>query len=213
MNQAIYRYSAHVAAMAMKTFVGLIGFVLITASGLASADTLDFSRNAGENDLAFAARVLQFSTDADPHTIATTWNGISTLFVDYTTTDNYPERPLVALQQQPNGRYRAIRVTLGEQEGGTPDIVAIGFARASRSPTKDLVVILAWTQRHYDFGGTLYEVRIFDTPKPDQTALTLLKISEHFGSECDCGWRDGTTKHFRFKTIAAVKTELKRLGY
>jgi hypothetical protein len=61
--------------------------------------------------------------------------------------------------------------------------------------------------------GTLCEVRIFDAPKPDHLALNLLKISDHFGFECDCEWRDGRRRHFRFKTIAAVKTELKRLGY
>jgi hypothetical protein len=31
--------------------------------------------------------------------------------------------------------------------------------------------------------------------------------------ECDCTWDDGTSKHFRFKTMASIKAELKRLGY
>ncbi len=197
----------------MKTFWRLASFLLTLACGLASAQAEDFTRAAGENDQAFAMRVLQLSPNADPHTTAATWNGVATLFVDYTTTADDPERPLVAFQQQPNGHYRAIQVTLGEQEGGTPDVAAIGFAHASHHPTKDLIVILAWRQQHYDFAGTLYEVRIFGASKPEQTTLTPLKISDHFGSGCDCGWRDGTQKHFHFKTIAAVKAELKRLGY
>ncbi len=133
--------------------------------------------------------------------------------MDYQTGGDYPERPLVALQQQPTGGYREIQVTAGEKEGGTLDIVALGFANADHDPAKQLIVILAWSQRHADFEGTLYEVRIFDDPKPGQQALTLLKVSQKFGSGCDCQWRDGTSKHDRFKTIAAVKAELKRLGY
>jgi len=197
----------------MKRLWLLTIFILAVACGSTDARAQDVSREAGEGDLSFAKRVLHFSNDADPHTTAATWSGIPTLFVDYETPGDDPERPLVALQQQPDGRYRTIQVTLGEQEGGTPDIAAIGFARADPHPAKKLIVILAWAQRHYDVEGTLYEVRIFDNPKPDQKALTLVKLSQHFGSECDCGWRDGTTKHFRFKTIAAVKAELKRLGY
>jgi len=197
----------------MKRLWLLVSFVLTVACGPTAARAQDFNRVPGESDLSFAKRVLRFSNDADPHTTAASWNGIPTLFVDYETTGEYPERPLVALQRRPNGEYRIIKVTIGEQEGGTPDVVALGFANADRDPAKELIVILAWPQVHYDVEGTLYEVRIFDDPKPDQEALTLLKVSQKLGSACDCGWRDGTMKHVRFKTIAAVKAELKRLGY
>jgi len=177
----------------------------------ARAQTLD--RAPGESDLSFATRVLGLPKDAEPHTTLAAWNGVPTLFVDYKTDEADPERPLVALQRQAAGDYRAIQVTLGEQEGGTPNILAIGFANADRDPDRELIVILAWPQVHYDFSGTLYEVRLFDAPKPGQAELALLPVSGKFGSGCECGRRDGPDEHYRFKTVAAVKAELKRLGY
>lgn len=56
-------------------------------------------------------------------------------------------------------------------------------------------------------------MQIFAPPQPGQKALTMLSISKKFGTECKCTWDDGTSKTFRFKTIVAVKAELKRLGY
>lgn len=196
----------------MKRLGLFTSFVLTLACVLTGARAQDFDRAPGENDLAFAKRVVGFADNADPHTTAVSWSGLQTLFVDYQTAEDYPERPLVALQRLADNRYRAIQVTTGEQEGDTPDI-ALGLANADHDPAKELIVILSWAQMHYDVEGTLYEVRIFDGPKPGQKALTQLKASRKFDATCDCHWRDGTTKHFRFKTIAAVKTELKRLGY
>ena len=188
--------------------------ILVLACAFTTARAQDITRAPGENDRAFATRALHLMGDAEPHVTAASWNGVPTLFVDYQTSGEYPERPIAALQRQPSGGYHAFQVTLGEQEGGTPDLVALGFARADHgSPAKDLIVILAWDVKHATVSGTLYEVRIFAPPHPGQQALTLLKVSEKFGSECECTWDDGTSKAFRFKTIAAVKAELKRLGY
>ncbi|MDR6531087.1 hypothetical protein J2800_001829 [Caulobacter rhizosphaerae] len=194
----------------LRRFTGVfLAFACLCAG--ARAQTLD--RAPGESDLAFATRALDLPKDAEPHTTPAAWNGVPTLFVDYKTSDADPERPLVALQRQAAGGYRTIQVTLGEQEGGTPDILAIGFANADRDPERELIVILAWPQVHYDFSGTLYEVRLFDAPKPGQTELTLLPVSGKFGTGCECGRRDGPDEHYRFTTVAAVKAELKRLGY
>lgn len=188
--------------------------VLVLACAFTAARAQAITRAPGENDLAFATRALHLTGDAEPHVTAANWNGVPTLFVDYQTSGEYPERSIVALQRQPSGGYQAFQVTLGEQEGGTPDLVALGFAHADHSsPAKDLIVILAWAQSHATVSGTLYDVRIFAPPQPGQTALTLLKVSEKFGMDCDCAWTDGTSKTFRFKTIATVKAELKRLGY
>jgi len=197
----------------MKSLWLIPALALLLACGFTEARASEYSRTVGETDMAFAQRVLRIPDSGDPNVIAADWNGVPTLFVDYETTGDNPDRLLVALQRQPDGAYRAIQVTDGEQEGGTPDIAAIGFANADRDPAKELIVILTWNQAHYDVGGTLYEVRLFDDPKPGQISLTQLKLSGHFGSECDCTWRDGSSKHYPFKTIAAVKAELKRLGY
>jgi hypothetical protein len=72
---------------------------------------------------------------------------------------------------------------------------------------------------HAVISGTLYEVRLFAPPGPDQDQLTPMKISAHFDSGCECDHDDGGPNdrtyqtHFRFKTIAAVKAELRRMGF
>jgi hypothetical protein len=61
-----------------------------------------------------------------------------------------------------------------------------------------------------------YEVRLFDDLQSEKAEkLTYLKaISDHFNQNtCDCVRRDGKTEHYRFKTVAAIKQELKRMGY
>ena len=189
------------------------GVVLVLAGAFGPTRPSGIERAAGETDAAFVGRALQLPPSADAHVTAANWNGVATLFVDHQTVAEYPERIVTALQRQPTGGYRAIEVTVGEQEGGTPDIAAIGFANADRDPAKELIVILAWPQQHYDVEGTLYEVRLFDDPKPGRSALTPLRLSHRFGAGCDCGRRDGTSSHFRFKTVAAVKAALRRLGY
>ncbi|HWA61303.1 MAG TPA: hypothetical protein VG939_08005 [Caulobacteraceae bacterium] len=190
----------------------LAGIVL--AGALSGSPVQVVGRPTPGSDLALAKRLLRFGDDADPHVTAATWNGVRTLFVDYETAGEDPERAVVAIQPRADGEPRTIQVTVGEQEGGAPDIVAIGFANADRDAAKELIVILAWPQvQHYDVSGTLYEVRIFDDAKPGGRALRLLDVSRRFGSECDCSWRDGSSKRFRYKTIAAVKAGLKRLGY
>jgi len=190
-----------------------LGLILVAACGPGAVSAQDFSRDTGETDLAFAKRVLHLTDDSDPHVTSAVWNGVATLFVDYMTPGEYGERPLLALRENPAGQFGKIDITTGEQEGGVPNIAAIGFANADHDAAKELIVILAWAQQHYDSSGTLYEVRIFDDPQPGQTALTLLKLSDKFGMGCDCASRDGKSTDFRFKTVAAVKAELKRLGY
>jgi hypothetical protein len=164
------------------------------------------SKLPSESDSAFASRVLKVPGGYELHTLTASWNGVPTIFVDYLTVPETvtPERPLIALQRAPEGGYRKLLVTVGESEGGEPDIEAIGFSNADHDPAKELIVILAWNQPHYGACGPVYEVRIFDDPKLSKASLRLLPVSKHFGEGCE---------HFRFKTIAAVKRELTRLGY
>ncbi len=198
-----------------QTFVAVLIAFGLAIGFRASADTTlhGLRRDAGESDLVFARRALHLDDDTALHVTAAAWNGLDTLFVDYSTAGDDPERPLVALQRAVDGSYRVVRITVGEQEGGTPDLSALGFAKAGGKTGEALIVILTWPVRHFDVDGTLYEVRIFHPPTPGQTAVTLAPASRKFGSGCDCAWRDGATKRYRFKTIAAVKAELRKLGY
>jgi hypothetical protein len=151
------------------------------------------------------------------HTLETVWNGKRTVFVDYPTVgdeagDNFLQMYAV---QASDGPLVPIKVAEVGPEGGDPELAAIGFANADRDPAKELIVILEWSQKHYDYGGSFLEVWLFDDPKPGQPALAkLTRLSEHFGLGCECSFRDGSkAKHYRFGTIANVKRELRKLGY
>ncbi len=184
--------------------------VALALPGLCGAAAAELQRSPGETAERFAERVLGI---AHVNALETVWNEAPAIFADYSR-PNGPDdvdHRLVLLRKMPDGFYRKIDVTVGEEEGGEARIAAIGFANADRDPAQELIVILAWPTEHYDVSGTFYEVRVFDDAG---APLALLKsVSAHFGSACDCTWRDGHSKHFRFKTIAAVKAELKRMGF
>jgi hypothetical protein len=143
-----------------------------------------------------------------------TWNGRPWVFADYLTgPGGEEERQLVMLDEQMV--QRPVQVTVGEQEGGAPRILAIGFANADRDRAKELIVLLAWDIRHYDVSGTMYGIRILDDWKPGQKALATVKAAERLFKQyaCDCGRRDEPNTVAKVKTIAAVKQALKRAGY
>ena len=77
-------------------------------------------------------------------------------------------------------------------------------------------MLLSWNVQHADVNGTLYEVRIFDDiQSPSQTRLTYLKqVSAHFSARQlrlrPQRWQAAGS--FRFKTIAAIRAELKKMG-
>jgi hypothetical protein len=179
---------------------------------------------AGESLEKFAARI----TGADQEGIKITkagWNGRPFVFVEYTASkpikggDSEEDRILVALQRISDGSYRKIDVTVGEEEGGTAQVEAIAFANADKDPAKELVVLLSWPVKHYDVQGTYYEVRLFDDLRSNsaEKLIYLKTLSEHFNKTgCECARRDGAgwkMEHYKFKTAAAIKQELKRMGY
>jgi len=153
----------------------------------------------------------------DPESTNTTqakWNGRDVAFVDYLTGAEEDELQVLVVYNDDSGRFRSTKVTTGERDCCVPQLAAIGFGNADRDAAKELIVILRRPILNYDVGGSLYEVRLFDDLKVGQDSLTpLLKISARFGSGCDCQRRDGDTTRYKFKTIAAVQKDLKRLGY
>jgi len=194
-------------------------FPLLALLANAAAPAPDWRLEAGETPAHFAARVLGQPED-ELNIVDAPWNGRRTLFADYQRGElqnNYTVsfRELFALVQQPDGAWRKLAVTTGEEEGGDAEVAAIGFANADRDADRELIVILKWPQQHYDYSGAFYEVRLFDTPAAGKPALAYLEtVSKKFGGVgCECSSREGGDKHYRFQTIAAVKQELKRLGY
>ncbi|MGB7656034.1 MAG: hypothetical protein WBL74_11190 [Novosphingobium sp.] len=152
---------------------------------------------------------------SDVETLPAIWNRAPVVFVNYVAArPEGTQRLLYVVHRDAKGRLQQTRVTAIDEDGGPPEIAAIGFANADRDPARELIVIQTWPQQHYDYGGAFYEVRLFDDLKPGQLALIPLdKVSKHFALGCECNWREGKTEHYRFKTIPAVQRELRRMGY
>jgi hypothetical protein len=191
-----------------RLFLSLVAMMVVSVDAAA----VGLVRLPNESPAAFATRALSIPSDADMHVTAADWNGRSTLFVDYVSGN---DRDVAALEKEADGSYRKIDVTTGEEEGGTATVAAIGFATSKKDNVQALIVLLSWPVQHADVDGTLYEVRIFDDAKPGQSKLIYLAgASHHFDADsCDCDRSDGKPTHYRFKTIAAIKQELRKIGF
>jgi hypothetical protein len=194
--------------LSRRLFLSLVAVMALSFDATAAG----LMRAPNESAAAFATRALSIPGDADMHVTATDWNGRSTLFVDYVSGN---DRDVVALEKAADWSYRKIDVTTGEEEGGTATVAAIGFVPSKKDNTQKLIVLLSWPVQHADVNGTLYEVRIFDAASPGQSKLTYLAApSHHFDADaCDCDRDDGKPTHYRFKTIAAIKQELRKIGF
>jgi hypothetical protein len=151
----------------------------------------------------------------EPNTLVTKWNRVPTIFVDYTdTSEDLDIQVLKAVSLDTQQRLVAHDITIAYPNGGPPQIAAIGFANADRDPADELIVLIRIDQKHYDYSGHFVEIQIIDDVTPNKAQADLLpKLSEHFGLGCVCSFRDGRRESYKFDSIAAIKRELKRLGY
>lgn len=189
----------------MKSILFLLLASLATHPATAQPNTADLQVRAAGH-LGLPAEAVNITP--------ATWNGRPLVFADYLTGKaGEEERQIVMMDEPMTGA--PVTVTVGEQEGGAPRLLAIGFANADKDAAKELIVILAWAIRHYDVSGTMYDIRLLDDWKPGRNALvpieTADRLFEHYA--CDCGRRDGPDSTASVKTIAAVRQVLKRAGY
>jgi hypothetical protein len=188
---------------------------------LAGASPAAVQRGADETPAHFVARVLDRPED-ELQVLDTRWNGHRAIFADYLTRQKLKEgyeiakRRVVVLLQDDDSSWHPVTVADIDEEGGIPEIVAIGFANADKDAAQELIVLIKWQQVHYDYGGAFYEVHLYDTPKAGQSALPYLaETSKLFGGiACECMYRDGReSTEAPFATIAAIKHKLVQSGY
>ncbi len=143
------------------------------------------------------------------------WNGRDHVFVDYPMSlDGRTERVVDIADRDWLGGVRLLRVTVAEEEGGPPEIALIGTVNADRDPAEELAVQIRWPFYNYFVAGALYETRVFDQIPPDGGPPVLLRgPSERIGTGCDCERRDEPDEVYRFKTLAAIRSELARAGF
>lgn len=159
--------------------------------------------------------VINDSNSPETVVLETKWNGDQVTFLSKQVGDpKYPDVELSVVSPDGDRHSTPKRLALLTHEGGVPEIAAIGFANADKDRQKELIVIVRWSIMHYDVSGSMYDVQIYDDlhalPKP---LNHLEKMSAHFGLGCECWRRNGADETFRYRTIAAIKKELKRLGF
>lgn len=188
---------------------------------LAAASPAAVQRGADETPVHFAARVLD-RPEEELQVLDTRWNGRRAIFADFLTTQKLKgryevaKRKVVVLLQDDGRNWRPVTVADIDEEGGTPEIVAISFANADKDAAQELILLIKWQQVHYDYGGAFYDVQLYDTPKAGQSALPYLaEPSKLFGGiACECTYRDGReSTDAPFATIAAIKKKLASGGY
>jgi hypothetical protein len=90
-----------------------------------------------------AARLLGVDA-AQTNTVATVWNGGRTLFVDFPVqTVDLAERHVFMVRAQGSTLRRHL-VTIAGEEGGAPELAAIGFANADRDAAKELIILIKY---------------------------------------------------------------------
>ena len=110
---------------------------------------------------------------------------------------------------------RRLAVGAWDEQGGPAEIKAIFFANADNDPALELIVITTWPVQHADVVGAFYEVRVYDdvaTAQGDRLR-PIPALNKHFGAGCYCERQGATPDHYSYHTVAAVKSELRRMGF
>jgi hypothetical protein len=110
--------------------------------------------------------------------------------------------------------YRQILIDTIGPEGGRADVLAVFPCNADHDKEQELAVLTVYPVQHYDVYGQLYSTYFYDSQKsPSVRELTLIENLSNKFVECDCSWRDGSTKQAKYKTARAVKRRLTRMGF
>lgn len=111
-----------------------------------------------------------------------------------------------------NDSYK--RIVIGEiyPNGGAPEIHSVFFANADHHPGRELVVLSKIPQIHYDYDGDFYDVYFFHYDRDKHRFTRIPGLSAKFFG-CECSFRNGKTKHAKYKTAAEVRAGLKKMGY
>lgn len=124
--------------------------------------------------------------------------------------ENYRVILAEALLPMGANRYERVRIDSIQPDGGPPEIAAAFLVNADRDGAKELALICRFEQWHHDYGGYFYETYFYNYHK--RAFEPINGISERFFG-CECGYRDRKDTKARYKTAAAVRAGLARMGF
>ena len=179
--------------------------------------SFSFGQLVQRNDLETAEQfVKRFKPEGSTLThkvLETKWNGFSVIISLYdqiyklsiqkdSDQNKYHKIIGAVFIQLDKNSYRKTTFGTIDTEGGDPNIETVFFANADTDKAKELIIIASWEQRHYDFNGTLYGTYVFDydLAKSKLDWEFIEGIGRKLDGDCECNWRDGTSKKSKFKT-------------
>lgn len=181
----------------MASLKAVCMLVLIGASlygGLAYADPVAVSKNAGEDDASFVRRMTKQNIDADNaghNQIANTSKLIKNAetLVAFTDAVNLAESvpanapdydiTLNAFLKKPDGSYTWIGHTVAcEIEGGSASLRAFFYAGLDNAAAPDVGVVCGWDESHASDCGAPDEVRFFKVNGNSISAVPMEKYQK-----------------------------------
>jgi hypothetical protein len=202
-----------------------VGLAVVLQASIARAELVE--RNPSEADEDFMARVLGPSAELAQKVVRSTElaGGKPTLIGFVTVWDKSEDHNeggdfLVGhlLIQMSPGRYDHVKFTSCEEEGATPELLAIFFARTAKGAGRDLAVLCQWEVRHAVAEGTSYGARFYRLRETGSkmhvepaTALNKKFNTDDLVVEDKHGKWVSTPKP-TFKTVADVKKLLTKMG-
>jgi hypothetical protein len=202
--------------MPSSTRIGLVLGLVVAHAGAVRAE--DLVRRASEGDDALMARALGPSTELTQDVVRSTeLAGGKVTLIGFAPNKDDDLVGHLLVERSP-GHFEHVTFPSCEVEGGTPELMAVFFARTEKGRTRDLAVLCRWEQTHAVANGMLYGAEFYrvDAAGPKTVVTPLKELIDKFTTS-DIVELDEHNKWVRgskptFTTVAGVKKLLVKMG-
>ncbi|MDS0794255.1 hypothetical protein NUV26_19005 [Burkholderia pseudomultivorans] len=99
------------------------------------------------------------------------------------------------------------------KDDGVPEIASVFFVNADHDPKdKEVVVLVRTPLSHYDYGGEYYDGYVYKLTGSAKNGAVFAGLqsdtSAPFMDQCECGFRDGSLTHARYKDAESIRVKL-----
>lgn len=201
-----------------------VGLAVVLQAGIARAEPVERKSSEGDDD--FMARVLGPLAELAQKVVRSTElaGGKLTLVGFVTVLDKSEDHSqggdVLAghlLIQVSSSRYEHVTFMSCDEEGATPELLAIFFARTITGGGRDLAVLCKWPVRNAVAEGTLYGAQFYRLKETGPTIVVepITELDKKLETE-DVSLKDRRgkwiTKRPTFRTVAEVKKLLTKMG-
>ncbi|MFX4153706.1 hypothetical protein ACOL23_02040 [Aliarcobacter butzleri] len=124
--------------------------------------------------------------------------------------------PILIIPTEQKNKFQKVELPPIKQEGGSPFVSSVFYVNIDNDIEEELLIIIRWPQRHYDYSGTFYKVYVYDFIKNKDNSFTV-QFKEDISKKLECSdivLRDGNKiNDCNFEDAKGVKRYLRKLGY